>query len=70
MDTLLFLLVTLIVGASLGLAWRGTVLLGDRRAVDRLATQLMTEMRLQAETDATLRAMQRIAQKRQYLSED
>lgn len=54
---IVFLAAALVIGIGLGLTWRGTLLLGDRRAVDRLASQLATELHLQARTEATLRAM-------------
>jgi hypothetical protein len=56
---LLALLATLLVGVVIGLAWRGTVVLGDHRALDRLASRLLTELRMEAHTQATLQAMRR-----------
>lgn len=47
----------LIVGLVFGLLWRGTVLIGDRRALDRLAAQLEAERRMNAATQDTLQAM-------------
>ncbi len=49
--------VAMVVGLLAGLWWRGTVLLGDRRTVDRLSEQLLTELRMEAKTQATMRAM-------------
>ena len=43
------------------LLWRGTVVLGDRRALDRLSDRLLTELRLEARTQATMQAMRQVA---------
>jgi hypothetical protein len=58
----LALLVVLIIVIVVGLLWHGTVLIGDRRALDRLARHLETERRMAAATQATLQAMRRTAQ--------
>lgn len=51
----------LVIGVVLGLMWHGIVLVGDRRAVDRLAAQLVAEVRMQNQTHATLQAMRQMA---------
>jgi hypothetical protein len=58
----LLTILALAVGMLAGLWWRGTVLLGDRRTVDRLSEQLLTELRMEARTQATMRAMRQAAQ--------
>ena len=60
----LVVVLALAVGVLAGLWWRGTVLLGDRRAVDRLSERLLTELRMEAQTQATMRAMRQAAQQR------
>lgn len=62
MEIISFLIVALAAAVAVGVSlsvpvWRGTLLLGDRRAVDRLAAQLATELHLRVRTEATLRAM-------------
>lgn len=57
----LALLSVLVVGVTLGLLWRGSVLIGDRRTLDRLVSQLSAEQHMQARTHATLRAMHEAA---------
>lgn len=58
MVTFLALLGVLCVGLVVGRLWHSTILIGDRRALDRLAGGLIAEQRLQSQTHATLRAMQ------------
>lgn len=53
----LALIGVLIIGLVLGLLWHSTVLIGDRRALDRLASHLAAEHLIQARTHDTLRAM-------------
>ncbi len=65
MLVLLALLGALVVGLLVGLACHGTVLIGDRRALNRLAAQLTAEQRMTAATHATLAAM-RHAVRRSY----
>jgi hypothetical protein len=60
---ILLTVIALAVGMLVGLWWRGTVLLGDRRTVDRLSEQLLTELRMEARTQATMRAMRQAADK-------
>jgi hypothetical protein len=57
----LSLLAVLILGVLVGLVWRGVVLIGDHRSLDRLAAQLETERRMAATTHTTLQAMRQIA---------
>ncbi|TQN41689.1 hypothetical protein FHU33_1066 [Blastococcus colisei] len=56
---IIFLALTgvLVIGLMLGLLWHSTVLIGDRRALDRLASHLAAEQLIQARTHDTLRAM-------------
>lgn len=54
------LLAMLFVGIAVGLAWRGLIVIGDRRALDRLAAQLETERRMAAATNASLRTMRQV----------
>lgn len=51
----------LLVGIIAGLMWHSTVLIGDRRTLDRLVSGLAAEQQLQARTHATLRAMHEAA---------
>jgi hypothetical protein len=44
------LIIGVIIGVLAGLWWRGTVLLGDRRTLDRLSDRLLTELRMEAHT--------------------
>ncbi|WP_147252096.1 hypothetical protein [Blastococcus sp. TF02-09] len=57
MLTVLALVGVLVLGLALGLVWRGAVLIGDRRTLDRLASQLEAEQCMAAATHATLAAM-------------
>lgn len=57
----LALLAVLGIGVIVGLLWGGTVLLGDRQTVDRLAAQLLAELRMHARTQATMQAMRQVA---------
>ena len=57
----LALIGVLVIGLLLGLLWQGSVVIGDRRTLDRLASQLVAEQRMQAQTHATLRAMRETA---------
>lgn len=54
---MLALVGVLVIGLVAGLLWRGTLLIGNRRALDRLSSQLSAEQRMQAATHATLAAM-------------
>ena len=65
MLTILALLGVLALGLILGLLWRGAVLIGDRRALDRLSSRLVAEHRMEDATRATLSAMQQSALRRQ-----
>lgn len=47
----------LVIGLAIGLLWRGVLLVGDRRVLDRLSSQLLAEQRMQAYSRATLHAM-------------
>lgn len=51
----------LLIGVVAGLLWHSTVLIGDRRTLDRLASTLVAEQQLQARTHAALRAMHEVA---------
>jgi hypothetical protein len=57
----LALVTVLIIGVLAGLWWRGTVLLGDRRTLDRLSDRLLTELRMEAHTQATIQALRQVA---------
>lgn len=57
----IILSVVLLVGVFAGLAWRGTVLLGDRRTVERISEQLLAELRMAARTQSTMEEMRRVA---------
>lgn len=57
----LALLGFLILGLAIGLVWRGTVIIGDRRALDRLSHQLIAEQRVEAATRLTLQRMRQAA---------
>lgn len=61
----LALIGVLVIGLVLGLLWHGTVLIGDRRALDRLASHLATEQLIQDQTHATLRAMRDVVRNQQ-----
>lgn len=56
----LALLAVLGVGIVVGLVWRGAVIIGDRRALDRLAGRLDAERRMTAATHATVQAMRQM----------
>jgi hypothetical protein len=56
----LALIGVLLVGLVAGLVWRGVVVIGDRRALDRLGSQLLAEQRMAAATHATLQAMRQV----------
>jgi hypothetical protein len=66
----LALVTVLLIGMLAGLWWRGTVLLGDRRALDRLSDRLLTELRMEARTQATMQAMRLAAQEQRRRPED
>jgi hypothetical protein len=51
----------LLVGLIGGLLFHGTLLIGDRRTLERLTSGLVAEQQLQARTHATLRAMHEAA---------
>lgn len=57
------LVVVLIVGVLVGLAWRGLSVLGDRRGLDVLAGRLRSEQRIDDATHATLAAMREAARR-------
>ena len=57
MLTILALIGVLTIGLVVGLVWRGAVLIGDRRTLDRLTSQLEAERRMMAATHATLADM-------------
>lgn len=61
MVTFLSLLAVLLIGVAAGLLWRNTIALSDRRALDRLASLLLAEVRMEARTQAAMRAMRQVA---------
>jgi hypothetical protein len=69
LSLVLLTILALSVGVLAGLWWRGTVLLGDRRTIDRLSERLLTELRMEAWTQATMRAMRQAAQQHRQGSE-
>ncbi len=61
MTILLAAMAVMLIGVIVGMALRGTVLVGDKRAVDRISERLVAELRMEARTQATMHAMQRAA---------
>lgn len=57
----LSLLTVLVAGIVIGLVWRGLIVIGDRRSLYRLTSQLETERRMAAATYASLQAMRQAA---------
>lgn len=57
----LALLGVLVLGIVAGLVFRGSVLIGDRRTLNRLSSHLLAEQRMQAATHATMAAMRATA---------
>jgi len=57
----LALLGVLVLGLIVGLVWRGTVIISDRRALNRLGRQFTAEQRMEAATRLTLQRMREAA---------
>ena len=66
MLTVLSLLAMLLIGLAVGLLWHGTVLVGDRRNLDRLTRLLLAELRMEARTQTTMQAMRQAAREYGY----
>lgn len=62
----LALLGMLIVGILVGLAWRGMLLIGDRRALDRLSAGIEAEQRMRAATQAAMAASRQAVRDHQF----
>lgn len=61
MVVLLALIGALAIGLVAGLAWRGFVMLGDRRQLSLMAEQLNTEHRMSVATNRAIARMRQLA---------
>lgn len=63
--SVLALVGVLVMGLLLGLAWRGSLFIGDRRALDRLSGSIEVEQRLREATHAAMQASRRVVREHQ-----